>query len=156
MFRRTHVPEHLHFPLHDPICGDWEFFARLSKDAPLCFADCDTVYNRSHTEDVRLTQTGMIDQLTLRVDFLERVYRADTDFYAANKELVDNVWKKRLMRLAVLHLLSSDQDAARAVASKLAAIGGPRDVRQRLVSAACAIPGSGQLIRAARGVKRRL
>ena len=156
LFRRTHVPEHLRFPPHDPICGDWEFFARLSKDAPLCFVDCDTTYNRSHTEDVRLTQTGMIHQLALRVDFLERVYRTDKEFYAANKEGVDSVWKERLVRLALLHLLSSDQEAARTVASKLRAIGGPKDVTQRLVGAACAIPGASQLFRAARGIKRRL
>ena len=156
LFRRSHVPEHLRFPPHDPICGDWDFFARLSKDAPLCFVDCDTTYNRSHSDDVRLTQTGMIHQLALRIDFLERVYYADNEFYAANKQIVDRVWKERLIQLSLLHLLDSDRNAARAAASRFGAIDGPTDVRQRLISAACAIPGAGQLIRTARGIKRRL
>ncbi len=156
LFRRSHVPEHLRFPPHDPNCGDWDFFARLSKDAPLCFIDCDTTYNRSHTEDVRLTQTRMIHQMALRIDFLERVYHADKEFYAANKQKVDNVWKERLIQQSLLHLLNSDIKAARAAASKFRAIGGPVNARQRIIIAACAIPGAGQLMRAARGFKRRV
>ena len=156
MFRRSHVPKHLRFPPNDPICGDWDFFARLSKDVPLCFVDCDTTYNRSHTEDVRLTQTRMVRQLVLRIDFLERVYLADKEFYAAYKQEVDSVWRERLVQLALQHLLNSDQEAARSAVSKLGAIDGPMDVRQRLIGAACTIPGAGPLIRAARGIKRRL
>ena len=156
LFRRSQVPEHLRFPPHDPICGDWDFFARLSKDAPLCFVDCDTTYNRSHTEDVRLTQTRMARQLALRIDFLERVYLADKEFYAAYKQEVDSAWRERLVQLALQHLLNSDQAAARSAVSKLGSIDGPLDLRQRLICAACTIPGAGPLIRATRGIKRRL
>jgi hypothetical protein len=98
----------------------------------------------------------MIRQLELRIDFLERVYHADKEFYSANQRKTDRVWKERLIQLALLHLLNSDREAARAAASRFRAIDGPMDVRQRLISAACAIPGAGQLIRAARGIKRRL
>jgi glycosyltransferase involved in cell wall biosynthesis len=156
LFRRSLVPEHLRFPPHDPICGDWDFFARLSVDAPLCFVDCDTTYNRSHNDEFRLTRTHAIRQMELRIDFLERVYRSDEDFYAAHKQEVDRVWKERLIRLSFLHLLDSDWKSARAATSRFRAIGGPINMRQRLVIAACATPGAGQLMRAAREIRRRL
>ena len=154
--RRSLIPKGLQFPRHDPICGDWEFFARLSKHPPLCFIDCDTTYNRSHSHDHRLTQTNDIRQMELRLDFLERVYRADIEFYATNKRKVDDVWKERLAQLCKLQLLDLDRPAARNTSAKLRSLSGSLTASQRAIVAACQLPGSGRLMRGMRTIKRLL
>ena len=141
LFRRSHVPSDVRFPPHDPICGDWDFFARLSRDAPLCFIDYDTTFNRSHNDEFRLTRTRAIRQLELRIDFLERVYSSDTDFYTANRYKVDRVWKERLAQLCLLQLLDSDRKSARANAAKFRTIGNPATMTQRLILRALYDPG---------------
>ena len=114
LFRRSHIGERLRFPPHDATCGDWDFFARISKHAPLCFVDHDTTFNRSHNDEVRLTtRTRLAQQFEMRIDFLERVYWADKSFYATNKRKVDAVWKERLAQLCKLQLLDLDRPAAR-------------------------------------------
>lgn len=154
--RRSAVPDDLTFPDHDPICGDWEYFARLSKDAPLCFVDCDTTYNRSHDSGYRLTRTKAIKQARLRLDFLERVYVADSRFYEARKADVDRVWKDRLAVLCRLQLLESDVRAARISARKFRDIGGSGTAAQRMIVRASSMPGAGVMLRLARRIKRAL
>lgn len=156
LFRRSSIPPDVLFPTHDSICGDWEFFARLSKKAPLCFVDYDTTFNRSHTDAHRLTSTRARRQMELRVDFLERVYRRDVEFYSRSKSRVDEVWKDRLTKLCALQLLDSDATAARITAEKFKGIGGSTTLKQRLVLWASATPGAARAMQFARAVKRRL
>jgi glycosyltransferase involved in cell wall biosynthesis len=154
--RRSAIPADLTFPDHDSICGDWEYFARLSKGAPLCFVDCDTTYNRSHDSGYRLTRTKAIKQARLRLDFLERVYVADRRFYEARKADVDRVWKDRLAVLCRLQLLESDVRAARMSAKKFHNIDGAGTSAQRMIVRASSIPGAGVMMRLARRIKRAL
>jgi glycosyltransferase involved in cell wall biosynthesis len=156
MFRRSSIPSDALFPTHDSICGDWEFFARLSKEAPLCFVDYDTTFNRSHSDAHRLTSTKARRQMELRVDFLERIYRRDVEFYRQNRNRVDEVWKDRLTKLCTLQLLDSDSNAARITAEKFKRIGGSRSLKQRLVLLASSTPGAAKVMRLARAAKRRL
>lgn len=156
VIRRSLVPKDLVFPDHDPICGDWEFFARLSKNAPLCFIDCDTTFNRSHDTGYRLTRTKAKKQAELRLDFLERVYVADRNFYDAHMATVNRVWKDRLALLCKLQLLDSDAGAARTTAKKFRRIGGPASIGQWLTVLASSVPGAGPTMRLARSLKRRL
>lgn len=156
LVRRSCLPPEPWFPLHDPICGDWDFFARISKDSPLCFVDADTVYNRSHKDEHRLTQTRMLEQMRLRVDFLERVYRADEDFYRQHQDKVDRVWVERLSQLCKLQLLEGDKNGARESARKARRIGRPGRLSGRAILGLAGVPGASSVLRLARGLKRRL
>lgn len=42
LIRRSMVTDSLRFNEQDPVCGDWEFFARLSRDNPVGYLDYDT------------------------------------------------------------------------------------------------------------------
>jgi len=156
LIRRSCLPDKPWFPIHDPICGDWEFFARISKHSPLCYVDADTVYNRSHKDDYRLTQTRMLRQMKLRIDFLQRVYRADRDFYNQHRSRVDHVWIERLARLCKLQLLDGDRKGARESARSIRRIGSPNSIAQRVLIGLVAVPGTSWLLRLARALKRRL
>lgn len=156
VFRKSMLPEDGLFPVHDPICGDWDFFARISRIAPLCFVDTELAYNRSHIDESRLTQTRMRQQIELRIDFLERVYRKDEKFYKENRVRVDRVHQTRLSELCKLQLLEEDQDAAVETSVRLKRLDVPLGRRERLLIAASAIPGTGHLLSLARALKRRL
>ena len=153
MIRRSRIPSKLKFPAHDPICGDWDYFAQLSKHAPLCFVDLDTTYNRSHLDATRLTQTKMIKQMSLRIDFLERVYCADDEFFAANEVKINRVWLERMAELCKLQLLDSNQDAARQTAARASRLRQEMTKREELVFSATRIPCSAHLARLVRSTK---
>lgn len=153
MIRRSRIPSNLEFPAHDPICGDWDYFAQLSKHAPLCFVDLDTTYNRSHVDAVRLTQTKMIKQMSLRIDFLERVYCADRGFFAANEEKVNRVWLERMAELCKLQLLDLDRGGARQTAARASRLHQKMTTREKSVFSATRIPCSAHLARLARSIK---
>ena len=156
LIRRQSIPENLHFPTHDPICGDWEFFARLSRDSKLCFVDADTTFNRSHNDSVRLTRTKMIRQVALRIDFLERVYVTDLEYYSANRPQVDATLLGRLVELCKLQILESDLVSARKTADKARRIQVNKTPKQRLVLSAAAVPGIDYAARQLRKLKRML
>lgn len=156
LFRKSMMPEDGLFPLNDPICGDWDFFARLGRRSPICFVDGDLSFNRSHVDEQRLTRTRMRRQMSLRVDFLERVYLKDANFYRNNKARVDRLLGRRLAELCKLELLDGDQAAARETAMKLLGVGGQRSPRERLVAAIARIPAAATGVKLARKLKRRL
>ena len=154
LVRRRSIPDTLRFPLHDPICGDWEFFARLSRTAPLCFLDLDTTFNRSHADEFRLTRTKMIHQMEMRVDFLERVYMSDQTFYSNNRLLVDSVRMDRLVEICKLQLLESDRSSAHRTARIVRAIRASRTLKQRSILLAASVPGSSAVVRSLVGLRR--
>jgi len=156
LIRRSSIPADLEFPKHDPICGDWEFFARLSRDSSLCFLDADTTFNRSHNDSHRLTRTKMISQIELRIDFLERVYLADNEYYSANRTKVDKTHLARLTELCKLQILASDLAAARETAAKARLLDVAKTPKQLLVLSAAAFPGADRAARQLRKLKRML
>ncbi|MCW8933949.1 MAG: glycosyltransferase family 2 protein [Gammaproteobacteria bacterium] len=118
LFRRNMIPEDVKFVEHDSICGDWDFFARLSRDNKVAYLDYDTTYNRSHEDDVRLTRTNWKKQLELRIDFIERLYLQDKEFYENNKYITDLTYSKRLKALYRQQLLDGERHAAKTTLQK--------------------------------------
>ena len=113
MFRAAMVPTDVQFTVDDFLCGDWEFFARLSRLYPCAFIDMETTLNRSHGDAVRITRKSERGQLDDRLALLERVWQADANFYAEQSEAVDRVVEGLLWRAAKLALFEGDTREAR-------------------------------------------
>jgi len=118
LFRRSMIPENVKFVEHDPICGDWDFFARLSRDSQVAYLDYDTTFNRSHEDEVRITRTNWKKQLELRIDFIERLYLRDKVFYENNKFITDITYFKRLKALYRQQLLDGERHSAKSTLKK--------------------------------------
>ena len=82
VFRKSLLTPAIRFVDEDFICGDWEFFARLSKDHPAVYMPVETACNRSHEEAGRLTRTPDVVQLQRRLDMIARTWAADEVFMA--------------------------------------------------------------------------
>lgn len=113
MYRKSSVPKEVKFVVDDIHCGDWDFFARLSKIHDCAFVDLETVLNRSHGDNVRLTRKSMLGQTTDRLNLLDRVWKNDTGFYDKNREAVDNIEEKILLKITRLHLFENKINEAR-------------------------------------------
>lgn len=122
VFRRSLVPPGLQFAEHDPICGDWEFFARLSREHTVGYLDFETTWNRSHDDDTRLTRTSWEKQLECRIDMLERLYFQDKDFYARHGKQVNSTYYSWAMALCRQQLLNSKPDSARKTLARIRSI----------------------------------
>jgi glycosyltransferase involved in cell wall biosynthesis len=132
-------------------CGDWEFFARLSHLEGALYIDLETTINRSHEDAVRLTRVDPRLRLARRIAMIDRVWRADAAFLAANSAAIDGKQRELLKQLAKLHLLGSDSRAARAALAGAARLGGGHRSALEWATLACAhVPGSGPALRAAR------
>jgi hypothetical protein len=112
------IPKGVAFVEHDPICGDWDFFARLSKDHPVAYLDLETTHNRSHEDEQRLTRTAWKKQLELRIDMVERLYMRDQSFYEHNKSEVNKVYRHYHHALCRQYFFDGDSRSARAILDK--------------------------------------
>ena len=156
LIRKSTIPDSLRFTEHDPICGDWDFFARLSKNNRICFIDYDTTFNRSHEDAVRVTRTSKKLQMGFRIDMLERLYCKDKEFYQAHQSDVDNVYRKYLKSLCILHLLDSETTKGRSCMVKYHSHTKPYDILYYILQFASYVPGIGGMLRGARSLKRKL
>ena len=156
LIRKRSIPDSLRFTEYDPICGDWEFFASLSKNNRVCFIDFDTTFNRSHKDSTRLTRTSRKLQIGFRIDMLERLYYKDREFYQAHQSDVDNVYLNYLKLLCILYLLGSETSKARSCMTKYQGRKMDHDVLYHALWCACYIPGTGVILRALRYLKRKL
>ena len=156
LIRKSAVPPSLHFNEHDSICGDWEYFARLSKNNQICFIDYDTTFNRSHEDSVRLTRTSNKLQLGFRIDMLERLYLKDREFYQTHRSSADEIYRERLMSLCILHLLDSETSQARGCMARYHNLKKIHDIPYHILRCACYVPGIGGILRSLRSLKRSL
>ena len=115
IFRRSFLTPDIRFVDHDYICGDWEFFARLSRNHPAIYMPVETACNRSHEEAGRLTRTPDTVQLQRRLEMIERTWAADGEFMAsaANRRRVRDIRLRYLAALAKHQLRESQDDALR-------------------------------------------
>jgi glycosyltransferase involved in cell wall biosynthesis len=153
LFRRKLMGE-LRFPESDSICGDWEFFARLSKRHGAVYADVPGTLNRSHEDEVRLTRTPPAIQLEKRISMINRLWRQDPDFLARHGRAVDIRQFELLLGLARNRLLAGDVAGARAALARAAPIRSGRRTLQWLALRVVAyLPGATLLLRAARAAR---
>lgn len=116
VFRKSMLTADIRFVDHDFICGDWEFFARLSRSNPAIFMPIETACNRSHEEDGRLTRTSDLIQLQRRLEMLDRVWAADERFVqdAENHSVLMRIRRDYLLTLGKLNLRHGTREAAMA------------------------------------------
>lgn len=154
LFRKSMIPEGVQFIEHDPICGDWDFFARMSRDNPVGYLDIDTTYNRSHEDEVRLTRTKWKTQLEFQVDIVERLYLKDSAFASRHKEDLNRVYRNRLESLARCYLLDGDRKSLDELLNKYRSFFSPYDSRYLIYYLTSKIPGNRiflKLLRTLRG-----
>jgi hypothetical protein len=158
LIRSTAVAAGLRLQEFDPTCGDWEFFSRLSKERGCVYADLETTFNRSHEDALRLTRVDSTTQLGRRIAMVDRLWRADRQFYSTHGDKVDEVQHRLLVQLAKQHLLSGRGGQARASLKRAKALRVEPSMKESMLRAVAGIPGSGLLLMALRatvhGVRR--
>ncbi len=110
LYRSSMTKGKLVFNEEDSTCGDWEFFARLSKLHGAGYIDLETAYNRSHEDAVRLTRIDRKIILTRRVKLIERIWQADPEFSQEYSAELNNEQYKLYCDLIKLQLLRADID----------------------------------------------
>jgi len=150
LIRKATLPVKLRFPEIDSV-GDWEFFARLSKETGCLYADLQTTYNRSHEDAVRLTRTDPSLRLGRRIALIDRLWRADKQFCAQYREEIDEVQHALLLKAAKMHLMAARRGEARAHLKRAGAISGEESsLKEKALRTVAAVPGSGLVLFAAR------
>lgn len=119
LFRKSMVDGWLRFNDRDSYCGDWEFFAKLSRRHGAAFLEVETAFNRSHEDAVRLTRADRRLQIGNRLAMINALWKLDDDFYLLHKPEVDGELAKCWGQLLKLHLMAGDTRAAKRAASKL-------------------------------------
>jgi glycosyltransferase involved in cell wall biosynthesis len=157
IFRRALLPDEIRFIEHDSICGDWDFFARLSKCHKVVYLDLETTLNRSHEDTFRLTRTDHRIQLDKRIEFIKRVWKSDAAFYRKNKTNVDQTLNRALVELSYLHVMSGNIDAATSAFDEITPPYEELSKKQFLIAGmGIRVPGSARLFRLLRQVKHQL
>jgi len=108
LIRKECITPEIRFVDEDFHCGDWEFFARLSRIHRSAFIDLETTINRSHNDPVRLTRKSQKVQNLCRLNMIRRVWKSDRDFYRDHSAQVDRVEGDQLIKMAKLHILASE------------------------------------------------
>jgi hypothetical protein len=141
------VPDGVEFTEHDPICGDWDFFARLSRDNPVAYLDHETTFNRSHEDLIRLTRTTWKKQLECRIDMLQRLYLQDQAFYQAHKTEVDTIYTQHLHGLYRQQLLTGESSEARHTLNSIQKHSAIGNLSYFLLNTVCYVPGMSYALR---------
>lgn len=140
---------------HDPTCGDWDFFARLSHRYSALFMELDTTINRSHEDAVRLTRLPQQLQLARRLEMIERIWKSDREFYAKHQKEVDLLEHSLLLQLATHQAMNADIHAARdSLHRRHRLVFKQHSVRGALLATIIHLPGGAWLLNSAKSLKR--
>lgn len=151
LIRKSALPATLRLPEFDSTCGDWDFFARLSKESSCLYIDLETTFNRSHEDAVRLTRVDASIQLARRIAMIDRLWRADRQFFAQYGDKVDEIQRALLIQIAKQHLLAARGAQARAALKRATAIDSERQsIGESALRVLASIPGSGLTLKALR------
>lgn len=151
IFRKSFLTADVRFVDADFTCGDWEFFARLSRRHPAIFMPVETACNRSHEQVGRLTRTPAAVQLRRRLEMIERVWADDREFLAdpVHRELVQKTQFGCLLELAKHQLRDGDAAGVRESLARAGGLGRDVPVALRAAGTCAAIPGGLSCLRAA-------
>ena len=156
LIRRSRMDAAVRLNESDSTCGDWEYFARLSRSSGAIFMDIETTLNRSHEDAVRLTRLPRALQLTRRIAMVRRTWKADADFYSANRLAVDDLERRLLADLALAHALDGDKQGSRQSLRERSRIPGRGRPRENIVCGLLRAPGGSALIRGVRTLRQRM
>jgi len=152
IFDRKFFDAGLRLPEDDPICGDWEYFARLSKGRKALFMSLETAINRSHEDEVRLTRTARKTQLDYRLKMISRLWQRDSDFVAENSALINAVRGRYLADLVKIALIEGDRSLAIKLLDEVSMLRVVSPLRIFLLRTLGYMPFSHLLLRGARQV----
>ena len=156
LIRRRCIDPDLRLNESDPTCGDWEFFARLSRRHGAVFMDVETALNRSHEDAVRLTRLPRKLQLARRIGMLRRVWKSDTKFYRQRRSIVDQVERGLLRDLALTHAFDGEGREAREAFRERRSLYGKDGLPDILLAGLLWMPGGVLLLKAVREARHRL
>lgn len=111
--RRDCLDENIRFTEGVPLYEDWEFFAFLSRKYDSAFLDIETVFNRGHKDEVRLTHCGPIIHAENRLKIIERVWKSDELFFKNNRQEIKEVEGIQYELLVKEYLFASKPKIAR-------------------------------------------
>lgn len=156
VFRRSCIEPDFRFP-EASSCSDWEFFARLSKSRGACYMEIETALNRSHEDAVRLTRISPTVRTTGRLEMIERVWKADSEFYRQHQDEVRQIERDLLLRLSICLLSDGARQEARQSMRTLleAGYGWPPTMQTLLHWALVYLPGGPRIHAGIRSLKRR-
>lgn len=148
LIRRAKIPQRFRFPPDNTHCGDWAFFAVLSRHSPCAFLDIETALNRSHNDAVRLTRKSPLAQVYDRLKMIEVVWKSDPAFMEIYKREVYEVEAQQLVKISKSCLL----DGKRAEAKQFLKRWRLLPIRKKgvlpwLLHVFSWLPGSGQLLK---------
>lgn len=156
VFRKSKVPPGVRFVEDDYICGDWEFFARLSREHPAIYLPFETAVNRSHEDATRLTRTPDLVQLAKRQRMVAAVWAQDAAFMRDHAERVQALQARYHATQAKLALRERAYSEVRAHSRAARRLGAQGDVTLTVLRLLAPIPGGLALLRATEVAVRRL
>lgn len=142
VFRKSFLGPDIRFVDSDFICGDWEFFARLSRSHKAIYMPVETACNRSHEDDGRLTRTPDLVQLQRRIEMLGRVWGRDSEFLENpdHRKILDRTQFCYLLALAKLQLRDDQPGAAMRTLDEARSIDPRLPASLRIAKSIAAIP----------------
>lgn len=157
LIRRECIASDIRFAEEDFHCGDWDFFARLSRKYKCAYVNLETTVNRSHSDAVRLTRKSAKTQTACRIDLIQRVWKADKVFYQANKNTVDAAEAEQLLTMAKYQVLDSEVREAGETLKKSASLGVKYGCFKRLIlNVLIRVPGAVHLLMMILNTKKRV
>jgi glycosyltransferase involved in cell wall biosynthesis len=100
------------FPEDNTHCGDWHFFAELSRHSHCGFLSLATALNRSHDDAVRLTRKNPRIQIGDRLKMIEQLWKADEVFMTNHATDVYRIESAQLIRMVRSCLLEDKRSEA--------------------------------------------
>ncbi len=157
LYRRSMTDGERVFNEDDSTCGDWEFFARLSRAHGAAFLALEAAFNRSHDDEVRLMRLDLSIRLERQVRFVRRLWKSDEQFMREHGDEVTRELSRLYAGLAKVQLVNGDRAAAARTLSELRDLDRDHlDARLRLLKIAAAIPGSAAALSSLRRLRDKL
>lgn len=156
IFRKSKVPANVKFVENDYICGDWEFFARLSRAHPALYLPFETAINRSHEDAVRLTRTPDRIQLAKRQRLVASLWAQDEEFMRTQGDRVLALQASYHATQAKLALRERAYAEVREHSRQAHDLGARGDVALGVLRMLSPIPGALALLRATEAAVRHL
>lgn len=153
--RRVCIDDDIKFAEGVFLYEDWEFFARLSRKYDSAFLTLETVYNRGHSDEIRLTHCGIGEHAESRLGLIERVWKQDPSFSKEFEKDIARVEGNQLSILAKENLLNSRPKAAREFIFQLNKLRLPGEKYKAMVYLVFSfVPGLAVLLRFIRIIRR--
>jgi glycosyltransferase involved in cell wall biosynthesis len=127
MIRKSAIPDGIEFIEGDPMCGDWDFFARLSRENDIIFINNDIALNRSHREFKRYTMSPPEFHVKSRLNLLDRVWKKDAEFCKNYQPEINYIEAICKLGLIESEIMASQKPKVNKLLSDYVTLGGEKD-----------------------------